>query len=101
MRVIYTCPKCGHDLTEYVTELGEVYRVACDECGWSEDDKKELIVRIPWGGNKYVPNTYTPIKDYMIRDYNVPEACRTCSNHLSNGGTGICHCILGLPKVTC
>lgn len=25
----------------------------------------------------------------------IPEACRNCSNHPSNGGSGICQCILG------
>lgn len=35
------------------------------------------------------------------KDYNdipnssyVPDCCRYCSNHPSNGGSGICHCIL-------
>lgn len=26
---------------------------------------------------------------------NIPETCRYCPNHPSNGGSGICHCILG------
>lgn len=26
----------------------------------------------------------------------IPEACRNCSNHPSNGGSGICQCILGV-----
>ncbi len=25
----------------------------------------------------------------------IPSACRNCSNHPFNGGSGICHCILG------
>ena len=29
----------------------------------------------------------------------IPEACRHCSNHPSNGGSGICQCILGLPVI--
>lgn len=32
---------------------------------------------------------------------NIPEACRYCPTHPSNGGTGFCHCILGQPKITC
>lgn len=28
-------------------------------------------------------------------------ACRTCSNHPSNGGSGICHCIMGITPLTC
>lgn len=31
----------------------------------------------------------------------IPEACRSCTSHPSNGGTGICHCTLGSPSVTC
>ena len=31
----------------------------------------------------------------------IPEACRSCTNHPSNGGTGICHCTLGSYSVTC
>lgn len=26
----------------------------------------------------------------------IPEACKTCSNHPCNGGSGICHCIMGI-----
>ena len=29
------------------------------------------------------------------------SACKTCSNNPKNGGTGICHCILGTPPITC
>ena len=31
----------------------------------------------------------------------IPEACRSCSNHPANGGSGICNCTLGSPSVTC
>lgn len=37
-----------------------------------------------------IPNTFP-----------IPEACQNCSNHPSNGGTGICNCTLGLQSVTC
>ena len=29
----------------------------------------------------------------------IPDACRACGNHPSNGGTGICHCTLGAPPI--
>lgn len=54
---------------------------------------------------------YVQVKDwkykepefYTISDLkdNIPEACRNCSNHPSNGGSGICHCTLGAPKIYC
>lgn len=25
----------------------------------------------------------------------IPDSCKTCSNHPSNGGSGICYCIIG------
>ena len=31
----------------------------------------------------------------------IPEACKNCSNHPSNGGSGICNCTLGMTKITC
>ena len=30
----------------------------------------------------------------------IPEPCRGCSNHPSNGGSGICNCTLGQFKIT-
>lgn len=30
----------------------------------------------------------------------IPPACRGCSNHPSNGGSGICHCTLGGYTIT-
>ena len=30
-----------------------------------------------------------------IPSFSIPDACKYCSNHPSNGGSGICHCILG------
>lgn len=29
----------------------------------------------------------------------VNKACEYCSNNPKNGGSGICHCTLGLPKI--
>lgn len=29
-----------------------------------------------------------------INMFDVPEACKACSNHPSNGGSGICHCTI-------
>ena len=31
----------------------------------------------------------------------IPACCVNCPNHPSNGGSGICHCILGTPPITC
>ncbi len=46
-----------------------------------------------------IPVTITPVT--VIGDDGIPPACRGCATHPSNGGNGICHCILGTPQVTC
>ena len=36
-----------------------------------------------------------------LQDYkkHIPDACKHCSNHPLNGGSGICHCTLGMQKI--
>ncbi len=36
-----------------------------------------------------------------IETLHIPEACKSCSNHPSNGGSGICNCTLGMTKINC
>lgn len=51
-------------------------------------------------------NVNTNFEDYTGTPYNspsltaVPKSCKNCPQHPSNGGNGICHCILGLPEIT-
>ena len=52
------------------------------------------------GIQNYFPNNIV-ICTLKGIDLNIPPACQYCSNHPSNGGSGICHCILGSPQVTC
>lgn len=42
----------------------------------------------------------TPVKFTWDDKLHIPAACRSCSNHPSNGGSGICHCTLGSYGVT-
>ena len=37
----------------------------------------------------YIPNTSFDYKSF------IPEPCKSCPNHPSNGGSGVCPCILG------
>lgn len=34
-----------------------------------------------------------------LKENSIPPACRNCSNHPKNGGSGICNCILGGVKI--
>ena len=38
--------------------------------------------------------TYIPFTD-IDYEIHIPEPCKSCSNHPSNGGNGMCNCILG------
>ena len=37
--------------------------------------------------------------DLSFNAQTIPKACQNCANHPSNGGSGICHCILGSMDV--
>ena len=40
------------------------------------------------------------VGDYVKATFNnLPSTCEGCSNNPKNGGSGICHCILGMPDV--
>lgn len=39
--------------------------------------------------------------EFYTTSDNIPEACRNCNNHPSNGGSGVCHCTLGLTPIKC
>jgi len=30
-----------------------------------------------------------------VQDYFIPSPCKNCSNHPSNGGSGLCNCVMG------
>ena len=69
----YNCPDCTHteDTCENCSRYQGNYRTNLDEYN-------------SWWPYQ-VTTTFT----------NIPPACRNCSNHPSNGGSGICFCTLG------
>lgn len=90
--IIYTCPKCGGDLIEEVIcTYPPINKTTCTKCGWTYEEM-ETIEKIPF-----------PINDikFIHCDSSISMACKNCSNHPSNGGSGICHCTLGSPTITC
>ena len=44
------------------------------------------------------PYTNGTVKLFDLQDNN---PCKNCPNHPDNGGSGLCNCIVGLPKVIC
>ena len=115
MKIIETCPRCGADLIDVVIDTcPEIVRKGCWSCGWSSQGEKEEVVRIPFGGNRSwsdtTPLVYTTSETISNIRY-IPmgpsdkaydgSPCQHCSNNPINGGSGICHCILGHPQVIC
>lgn len=61
----------------------------CPKCG---------RVNAPWVSSCICQNDFDIVINYKT---NMPASCRNCSNHPINGGSGICHCILGGSQITC
>ena len=97
------CETCTHrEVCQYRHEGIEVS--ACKYADTISNYTTTTTYPIGTGGPiTYPRNTETPmpIKNIRWDDQSIPLACRSCSNHPSNGGSGICHCILGLNQVTC
>lgn len=108
MRIIYTCPKCGHDLVDLVlTTNPPIPQKKCFSCGWEWTGEPEEVMRVPFGGNTYT-NT-TSLNDYInttttdatlnggVEAYLIYDSapCKDCSNNPNNGGSGVCLCTLG------
>ena len=76
MSKVYNCPDCDMNLLD------------CSDCP-----------RV-YAHNKR--NTDIDWSKLNIRSYssNIPESCKHCATHPSNGGDGICWCVLGSYHIT-
>lgn len=91
MEVIYTCPICGKDLRcVMLTSNPPQTRYECPACGWSFNEPRSDVMRIPFPD---VNNAWRPTT--------TSYACKNCSNNPKNGGSGICDCTLGMISITC
>jgi hypothetical protein len=64
--IIETCPKCGHDLTNFILASNPpIPQKICHACGWSWTGKPEEVVRIPFGGNRLEVDGYPPLNDFI------------------------------------
>lgn len=81
----YYCSNCGYIWTSKYTINGQEPFI-CPACGVGNE------VQIPV---KYYDLTDTGSPTYN----NLPSTCEKCGSNPKNGGTGICHCILGMPDI--
>lgn len=84
--IIFTCPVCGHDLRhEVLASYPPINKDYCPKCGWTHEEQEE-VVRVPFKTNN--------LDDSSMNNY-LSSICNSCPNNRKNGGSGICHCILG------
>lgn len=68
----------------------------------SVEELNELLEKAHDDALKRHNTFYTTTEYYKYSPYiDIPKACRNCLNHPSNGGSGICNCILGNTPITC
>lgn len=95
---------------QIISALQTALKIA-DMNGWNmvrfSIDKETVRQYLMNKDMKVITNTIESIKtDYLQELLNqpveglpmtlmTPPSCRNCSNHPNNGGSGICHCILG------
>lgn len=68
-------------------------------------DKNEINIKDLYTELQHINNKL----DYIINQNKftvntvsyIPDPCKSCPNHPSNGGSGICNCTLGTMQVTC
>lgn len=101
MKIIETCPICGHDLVDLIlTYNPPISKKKCFNCGWNDyinTDATMSEVTLNGGVDYYIVERYVPVQPSDSAFEN--SACKYCSNNPRNGGSGICHCIMGSPKI--
>ena len=63
----------------------------------SVEELNKMLEKATEDALKRYNKQYYISKWWLIND--VPPACRNCSKHPSNGGDGICACILGQQAI--
>lgn len=57
----------------------------------------KIIIEVDDDGNMFLNGDLVPTFNPLRANNNPPLPCTTCLNNPSNGGSGICNCILGNP----
>lgn len=86
------------------------------EQAWAEGKRNAEVAAFEEVGNELVEVVKRTIKlptiittdhvpDMTLKDTmtltDTPDACKSCPNHPSNGGSGVCNCIMGTQQFKC
>lgn len=86
------CKYCKHKKTCRISKSDDWYCADAEGMTNTKSDE-QLYEEIRKNLYEYLNTDHTDV--YM------PEECIHCSNHPSNGGSGLCNCILGAGRITC
>ena len=84
----------AHDrctLLEEEDRIKEVNQLDAETLQAKIDEAAQLVLEAP---KKYGVIADSPVWTAPVV-IDVPDSCKQCPNHPSNGGSGVCHCILG------
>ena len=70
------------NIAGYQATVKDIYVCSCPECHIIVKKEKSRVLQ-------------NPTLVYRGEEVGIPEYCKSCSNHPSNGGSGLCNCILG------
>ena len=64
-------------------------------CGWR--DRRNMLCTQQFSNTKQ--QVFNELPKIELNNEYIPEACRTCSSHPSNGGSGLCSCSRAYPEL--
>ena len=70
----YSCPDCNIETN------------SCNGCPRIERQYTDNKTEVDWS-------------KFNIASHSIPDACKYCATHPSNGGDGICWCVLGVKPI--
>lgn len=70
----YSCPDCNIETN------------SCNGCPRIERQYTDNKTEVDWS-------------KFNISSHSIPDACKYCATHPSNGGDGICWCVLGVKPI--
>ena len=94
MKIIETCPICGHDLVDLIlTSNPPIPQKKCFNCGWRWTGEREGVVRVPFGRyacTNRIDEFTIRLNDYINTDVTMqintlklfPHLCKNCSEKL-------------------
>ena len=106
----YFCDKCGKELQTFDELTCDMFAVTVEPPEvrkWSDDAETGTYILCSDCTkklNKWIRKTNDFVRcapQSDLETLHIPEACKSCSNHPSNGGSGICNCTLGNVEVKC